>query len=284
MSIINHNLTNTDYRNGNADHNTSGRLTRTVAVTIGLVLTLLFAACSPETLDPSLNSEAYDVGLPSDAADGGDESTSTFGAAEAGLFSASSVRAIVAVDELTLYDEPGGSPVGTMSSQTEYGTNRVFLVEANEGDWVRVRLPMRPNHSSSWVAAAEVVLDRIEPVVHIDLEARKLTVSTDDGLIAQTTVAVGSIENPTPRGTFYITDKLQTPEPGGAYGPFAFGLSGYSETISEFAGGNGQIGIHGTNDPGSLGEAVSHGCIRIPNDVIAWLANQLPLGTPVHVI
>ena len=160
----------------------------------------------------------------------------------------------------------------------------VFLVEATDGDWVRVRLPMRPNHSSSWVAAADVMLERVEPVVHIDLENRKLTVSTDDGLIAQTTVAIGSVENPTPRGTFYITDKLQTPEPGGAYGPYAFGLSGFSETISEFAGGDGQIGIHGTNDPGSLGEAVSHGCIRIPNDVIAWLANQLPLGTPVHVV
>ena len=79
-----------------------------------------------------------------------------------------------------------------------------------------------------------------------------------------------------------MTDKLETPNPEGGYGLYAFGLSGYSETLTEFAGGDGQIGIHGTNDPTSIGNAVSHGCIRLPNDIVESLATMVPLGTPVH--
>jgi len=81
-----------------------------------------------------------------------------------------------------------------------------------------------------------------------------------------------------------VTDKLATGDDGGAYGPFALGLSGHSDTLSEFAGGKGQIGLHGTNDPGSLGGAVSHGCVRVPKEVIRALADQLPLGTPVEIV
>ncbi len=63
---------------------------------------------------------------------------------------------------------------------------------------------------------------------------------------------------------------------------FAIGLSGHSNTLSEFAGGDGQIAIHGTNDPGTIGTKVSHGCVRVNNDVILKLAT-LPLGTPVVI-
>ena len=95
--------------------------------------------------------------------------------------------------------------------------------------------------------------------------------------------AVGSAENPTPTGSFFVVDKLDTANGGGAYGPYAFGLSAHSDTLTEFAGGDGQIGIHGTNDPSSLGQAVSHGCVRLPNDSVSLLATELPLGTPVVI-
>ena len=80
-----------------------------------------------------------------------------------------------------------------------------------------------------------------------------------------------------------MTDKLVTNDATSAYGPFALGLSGYSEVLSEFGGGDGQIGIHGTDDPSTIGQAVSHGCIRVPNDVITRLNEVLPLGTPVVI-
>ena len=71
--------------------------------------------------------------------------------------------------------------------------------------------------------------------------------------------------------------------PEGAYGPFAFGLALHSDTLSEFGTGDGQVGIHGTNAPGTVGGDVSHGCIRVANAVVTRLARRLPLGTPVTI-
>ncbi len=111
--------------------------------------------------------------------------------------------------------------------------------------------------------------------------ASKLSVG--DAVVLETPVAVGAPDAPTPTGTFAVIDRLQSPDPASPYGPFALGLSAHSDTFSEFAGGDGQIGIHGTDDPSSIGQAVSHGCVRVPNDVVARLAELLPLGTPVIV-
>ncbi len=105
----------------------------------------------------------------------------------------------------------------------------------------------------------------------------------DGNVVLETPVAVGSSDNPTPTGDFYVTDLLDTGNATSAYGPFAFGLSGHSETLSEFGGGDGQVGIHGTNQPSSIGNAVSHGCVRVPNDIVVQLAHSLPLGTPVSI-
>jgi lipoprotein-anchoring transpeptidase ErfK/SrfK len=67
------------------------------------------------------------------------------------------------------------------------------------------------------------------------------------------------------------------------YGPYAYPLSGYSEVLFSFGSGDGQMGIHGTNDPSSLGRSVSNGCIRMSNDAITKLARTLPVGVPVEV-
>jgi lipoprotein-anchoring transpeptidase ErfK/SrfK len=53
--------------------------------------------------------------------------------------------------------------------------------------------------------------------------------------------------------------------------------------LDEFKGGDGVIGIHGTNEPDAIGTDVSHGCIRIRNEAILELVPVLPLGTPVHI-
>jgi lipoprotein-anchoring transpeptidase ErfK/SrfK len=255
-------------------NNTNTATNRTVVTAIALLMAMLFSACTP----------GFGGG-------GGDEIQSNEGspievssADVATAYSASSTRAIVDADHVVVYQAPDGPSMSTLPGATSYGTKRVMLVEAIVGDWVQVRLPTRPNHRLGWVRSTDVTIQDVEPVVHIDLEARTLTVIADDAILAQATVAVGSTENPTPIGTFYVTDKLETPNPDGAYGPYAFGLSGFSETLSEFAGGNGQIGIHGTNDPTSIGQAVSHGCIRLSNELTTWLVEVLPLGTPVHIV
>ena len=73
-------------------------------------------------------------------------------------------------------------------------------------------------------------------------------------------------------------------DPKGAYGPYAYGLSGFSPVLNEFLGGDGTVGIHGTNDPSGIGRSVSHGCIRIRNAAISKLAGMLPLGVPVQIV
>jgi lipoprotein-anchoring transpeptidase ErfK/SrfK len=196
----------------------------------------------------------------------------------------SSTRAVVTDGVVNVSETPGGPSVLALPPTTAFGTTRVLLVEDQQDGWLKVRLPVRPNHRTGWIPADGVLLENLELEVWVDLEQRALVVRDQDQALLTTPVAVGTADNPTPTGTFYITDKLETPEPAGAYGPYAFGLSGHSETLTEFAGGDGQIGLHGTNVPESIGTESSHGCIRVPNDVIEQLADLLPLGTPVHIV
>ena len=81
----------------------------------------------------------------------------------------------------------------------------------------------------------------------------------------------------------YTKELLEPPNPNGAYGHYTYGLSGFSNVIFDFQGADGVIGIHGTNDPSSVGKDVSHGCLRITNDAIDMLAKRLPLGVPVEI-
>jgi len=186
---------------------------------------------------------------------------------------------------LTVRTEPDpDAPVETeLAATTEFGSPRALLVTGRQPGWVRVQLPVRPNGSAGWVPESAVELVAGSHRVEVDLAARRLTVFEDDQVVLETAVAVGAPDAPTPTGTFAVIDRLQSPDPASPYGPFALGLSAHSDTFSEFAGGDGQIGIHGTDDPTSIGQAVSHGCVRVPNDVVAQLAELLPLGTPVTV-
>jgi lipoprotein-anchoring transpeptidase ErfK/SrfK len=173
--------------------------------------------------------------------------------------------------------------VAELAPTTSFGSSRALLVLDQVEGWVRVELPLRPNELSGWVPADQVELVEGRHEVSVDLSDRRLTVLEDGAVLLESPVAVGAPDAPTPTGTFAVIDRLQSPDPFGPYGDFALGLSGLSDVYSEFAGGEGQIGIHGTNDPSSIGQAVSHGCIRLPNDVIGRLADLLPLGTPVTI-
>jgi hypothetical protein len=64
-------------------------------------------------------------------------------------------------------------------------------------------------------------------------------------------VGLGKNTTPTPGGVFYLEELLRPSDPNGAYGPYAYGLSGFSNVLHEFVGGDGQIGIHGGQDAAS---------------------------------
>lgn len=158
-----------------------------------------------------------------------------------------------------------------------------FLLLEDEGDWLRVALPMRPNGTAGWVRSSEVITEHIRERILIELDSNTLTLERDGRAVLVERIAAGTGGTPTPRGLFYVKEIVPQGNPNGALGPFALGLSGYSEVLYSFAGGNGVIGIHGTNAPGKLGSDVSHGCIRTSNSVIASLARTIPLGTPVEI-
>ena len=176
-----------------------------------------------------------------------------------------------------------GDPFVRLEQRGIFGEPRVFLVKEERGNWLRALLPMEPNGSQGWIRARDVTLSEHSFRIRVHLAARRLTVFEDDRVVLRETVAVGTPDAPTPTGLFFTTVLAKPDDPWGPYGRFAYGLSAYSEVYEEFAGGDGQVAIHGTNAPSLIGQAVSHGCIRMENSAITRLARLVPLGTPVRI-
>ncbi len=153
--------------------------------------------------------------------------------------------------------------------------------DENGTDWLRLRLAMRPNGTTSWARADQVFVVPVAQKIVIDVSARSLRlVRNGRTLVATRKVGVGKGGTPTPTGNFYVTAKYRAP--GAAYGAFALETSAFSPTITDWPGG-GVVGIHGTNRPGILPGAVSHGCVRVPNDIILRLKRLAPVGTAIHI-
>ncbi|MGI9602815.1 MAG: L,D-transpeptidase family protein [Acidimicrobiales bacterium] len=191
--------------------------------------------------------------------------------------------------EVTAYQEPdeASPPVASLANPIASGGALVFRVlspaAAAAEPWLEVMLPVRPNGTTGWIQADQVDLSLNPYRIVIDTSDHRLDLYRGPDLTLSTDIAVGTGDTPTPYGDFYLAELLQPPDPGGAYGPYAFGLSGYSEVLDTFNGGNGVVGIHGTNEPAALGTDVSHGCVRVLNDVIEEMADRVPLGTPVLI-
>jgi hypothetical protein len=159
----------------------------------------------------------------------------------------------------------------------------VLLVRGRRRGWLHVDLPTRPNFSSGWILARRADVRANPYRLRVELGRHRLTVLRAGRRIARHRIGVGRALSPTPTGRYYLTDLVRPPSPDGIYGAYAFGLSGHSPVLTSFGTGDGQIGLHGTNDPSGLGQDVSSGCIRVRNRVIRRLARRVPLGTPVVI-
>lgn len=190
-------------------------------------------------------------------------------------------RVVVATIGVSVHE--GEAPLIGMSNTSSLGAPRVFLVVRDAGEWLQVLLPMRPNNSVGWIRRADVDVTTVDFRVEISRPARRIQIFQGDNVILDQAVAIGKASTPTPGGQFFTTELLQPPNGRGAYGPYAFTLSAYSTVFQRFGSGDGAVGMHGTNDPGSIGRDASHGCVRIANETISWMAGFLPLGTPVFI-
>lgn len=197
---------------------------------------------------------------------------------------AKSVVATATVPSVAVHSDPAAAPVSTLANPNDYLEPRVFLVKQNLGEWIEVSLPARPNGSTGWIRASDVVLSETDWRIKVELGAFRLTVSNGAEVVREETVAIGKAGSPTPTGEFYVTDVIETGNPRGPYGTWALGLSAYSDVYTTFAGGPGQVAIHGTNELSSLGRPASAGCVRVEDPAIIALAAQIPRGTPVSIV
>ena len=174
--------------------------------------------------------------------------------------------------------------VTTLANPLPSGAPLTFLVDGQTSTRYKVLLPIKPNGSTGWLDPAEVGTKRAHAYkIVVELSAHRITVTNGKQIILTEPIGVGKGSTPTPNGRYYIKELLKPPNPNGTYGPYAYGLSGFSPIVQNFNGGDDTIGIHGTDHPELIGQDVSHGCIRMSNAGITTLAKILPLGTPVIV-
>lgn len=173
------------------------------------------------------------------------------------------------------------------ANPTYWGKPLVVPVVAQDGEWIKVHVPARPNGQEGWVRAGDVTLSTHDFHGELNLSDFTLRVWQGSEPLVETQVVIGTPRTPTPVGRLYITELLTAADagvsPGGAYGPHVLSTNTYSEALDLFDNGLPVIAFHGTNSPGLIGTKASNGCIRLPNDVVTQLAQTLPAGVPIDV-
>ncbi len=182
---------------------------------------------------------------------------------------------------------PRSARIARLRYRTEDGPLETYLAldrytDTAEREWIRVRLPGRPNGRTGWVHRKDLgPLVSVRTLLRIDRGRLRATLLDRGRAVWSAAIGIGAHGTPTPAGHFWIRSRLQALDGNAAYGPWAFGTSAYS-SLSDWPGG-GVVGIHGTNRPGRIPGRPSHGCIRVRNDKIEQLVDLMPIGTPVHI-
>jgi lipoprotein-anchoring transpeptidase ErfK/SrfK len=189
------------------------------------------------------------------------------------------------------YASPGqldnGAGAGTVPFSW-YERPSVLPVVAAKPGWVEVRLAQRPNESTAWVPASDVTLSRTPDEIVVDLATTTVSLYDDGQLVFSAPAGVGTPDDPTPTGQFFVAFHEQPPAGDAGYGPFILVTSAHSPAISDWEGsGDAVIGIHGPlgedAEIGTSGARISHGCIRLHDQALERLAEVAP-GTPIDIV
>jgi lipoprotein-anchoring transpeptidase ErfK/SrfK len=252
-----------------------GPIRGVLAFGLATVLTMLLVACGQTTGRP-----ASQVGAPA-ASPGSPVIEPTPRANER--------YAVWATRDVSVWSSPsGGRLTAVFPARQPWGEVTAFLLRQRRQDrdrrtWYQVFLPQRPNGSTGWIPADQVRLVPLTYHVEVDLGRRELRLLRHGRLVHRFAVAIGAAATPTPTGEYFVSAKLRPPRISAVYGPWALGLSAYSDVLDQFGTGDGQIALHGTKDAAALGHAVSHGCVRLDARAVITLARLLPLGSPVTI-
>lgn len=211
------------------------------------------------------------------------------------------LTATAAISRPTVYDGPDGDVIPVeyhyldgrvdptydwFVNPTFFGNSLALMVLSGEpGDeWAEVQIPTRPI-MTGWVKTENFTWSSSNYYVRVNLGNNTVTVwDGDDIIVDSTAVVTGDVGRETPLASTYIDEIM--PGPSSAYGPWLMSLGVFSDAINTFgsAGGLPKVAIHGTNRPDLLGQYASNGCIRLPNDIIALLADRVPVGTRVDLV
>lgn len=190
------------------------------------------------------------------------------------------------------YTAPGGGQrrmgLGVTTPYSR-GPQQLLVVDRTEvrgEQWVAVLLPRRPNGVRGWVRADDLGTFTSPWRIRVSRAARTVTVLRAGRRVKASRAVVGKASTPTPAGLFAVREFVAQPGDGGFYGPWVMTLTAHSDVLESFAGGPGQVALHGRGgaslaDP--LGSAASHGCVRLPNGFVSWLVAHVPVGTPVDI-
>jgi hypothetical protein len=250
------------------------------------------AGCGSAGPEDELAAQSRSGGPPASLEGGGEpvaeRATSGCEPGEAKLGDRETAYAARAGGRLVAFRRPGGAPVQAFGRKNVNGVRTVFGVLGAVRDdrcrprWYRVQLPIRPNGATGYVRARDVELFRVRTRIEIDLSERRIDFFRGGHRVLRVTAAIGADGTPTPTGRFYVNQRLLSGDASGPYGPGGIGLSAFSPVLSGWTQG-GPIAIHGTNDPGSIGEAASYGCLRIENRHADRMLRANPEGTPVTI-
>jgi hypothetical protein len=178
-------------------------------------------------------------------------------------------------------------PVTRVASTTPEGKPNLVLVADDQPgtgsrEWARVRLATLPA-ATAWMPRDSLgAFHAVRTRLVVDRGRLRVVLRRNGRVVFSAPVGIGTPRWPTPRGDFYVRQKLAGFDDP-FYGPVAFGTSARSAVLTDWPGG-GYIGIHGTDTPELLPGRVSHGCIRMRNADILRLARLLPLGTPLTIV
>jgi L,D-transpeptidase catalytic domain len=181
-----------------------------------------------------------------------------------------------------LRDRPHGRVIAHLGTHTSFHSPRILGVVGRRGSWLRVVATDLPNGRTGWIATDHALQYAVDWRLDVSVARRQAVVRRAGRIVRRVTISVGGVATPTPTGRFAVTDKLRFTD-ASPYGWGALALSAHQPAIAQGWGGGDRIAFHGTTDPGSVGQAVSHGCLRTATPDIRWLVKHVPLGTPVFV-
>ena len=188
--------------------------------------------------------------------------------------------------------QPGaGRNVWRVGTATSWSREPQLLLVLGSADhqgkeWLRVLLPIRPNGATGWIPRDNVELLSTRYWITVDKRARTVSIFRGGERVRRFRAVIGKPATPTPDGLAAVYEIDPQPDPHGFLGPWALPLTIFSNVLTNFGGGPGRVAIHGRdgaslNDP--LGSARSHGCIRIDDSAINWMAAHISQGTPVEI-